>query len=192
MAMKRASAMVVGILVAALFLMPAAAKDNKTEEQYAAVIMAVGGRASGATPPLDIWIDRFTPDEEVVSLAVLLKEKGMEALRRAMEKKDVGRISVSSRGAVPIALARSLVNGKNRILRLFIARNVMFLEDKHLTRSSDYPFSIIELQVDEKGNGEGTAIAAARIRFDEKNKQFVVESLGQGSEALKLVNVRKY
>jgi len=180
-----------GLLAMALLTLPGTAKDKKTLEQYTAMIAVTGGMASGATALLDIWIDEFTSDEEVVASAALLKEKGMDALRRDLEKKDFGRASTRNSGPVPIAIARSLTNGKNRIIRLFFARNIGFVETVSLVRSRDYPFSIIELVLDDKGTGQGTAIGAAQIRYDAKAKQFVVESLGQGSSAVKLMGVRK-
>jgi hypothetical protein len=112
-------------------------------------------------------------------------------LRIALEKLDAGRVTISNQGITPIAFARLLGNGKDRIIRLLIARNILFLERYRISRSQDYPFTIIELQVDEKGRGQGAAILAAQIRFDDKNKQFVVKSLGQGTN-LKLVNVRRF
>lgn len=190
--MKRTiGAIVISILVIAAFILPAAAEEGETQEQYAATIMAVGGVASGSTAPIDIWIDKFSTNEEAVALATLLAEKGHDALRIAMEKLDAGRISVDHEGIIPIAVARSLTGENGRVIRLFIARNIMFLEHFRLSRSRDYPFTIIELQVDEKGQGQGAAIAAAKIRFDANAKQFVVESLGQGN-TLQLVNVRRF
>jgi len=180
-------AIVIGFLAMAVFVLPVAAEEG---EQYAATIAGVGGVASGATAPIDIWIDKFNTNEEAVELATLLAEKGHDALRIAMEKMDAGRISIDNDGIIPIAVARSLT-GDSRIIRLFFARNITFLEQSNISRSRDYPFSIIEFQIDEKGQGEGAVVAAAKIRFDAKAQQFVVESFGQGN-TLKLFNVRKF
>ena len=152
----------------AFLALPAAAE----EEQYAATIMVLGGVGSGSTASVDIWIDKFNTNEEAVELATLLAEKGQDALRLAMEKLDSGRISIDNEGIIPIAVARSLTGGDKRIIRIFIARNIDFLEHFEMTRSRDYPFSVIELQVNEKGEGEGAAIAAAKLRFDAEAKQF--------------------
>lgn len=185
---RNIAVLMMSVLVMAL---PAAAKDSKTIEQYSALLAAVGGMTSAGSASIDIWIDQFTSDEEVNASATLLKEKGMEALRRSVERKEVGRISIGSNPSIPIAIARSLPDGNNRIIRLFIARNVTFFEVRSSTRLNDYPFSLIELRVDGKGNGEGVGIAAAKIGFDAKTKQIVMESLGQGTGVVKLINVRK-
>ena len=43
---------------------------------------------------------------------------------------------------------------------------------------TDYEFGVIQMLVDEKGKGEGSAIAAARIKFD-KEGVLIIESYGQ-------------
>ena len=175
--------MMLGILTMMVSALPAEEEQN-TKEHYAATILAVGGAAGGTTASI-------STNEEAVSLAALLAEKGRDALRLAMEKLDAGRISINNRNIVPIAMARSLAGDNGRTIRVFVARNIAFLEHFKMTRSRDYPFSIIEMQVNEKGEGQGVAIAAAKIRFDDKAKQFVVESMGQSGN-LKLMNVRRW
>ena len=183
--------MMLGILTVMVSALPATEEDENTKEHYAAAIAAVGGAAGVTTAPIDIYIEKFNTAEEAQELAALLVSKGRDALRIAMEKLDTGRATISNQGITPIAFARSLANGNDRIIRLLIVRNMLFLERYKVTRSQDYPFTIIEFQVDEKGRGQGSAILAAKIRFDDKNKQFVVESYGQGTN-LKLVNVRRF
>ena len=111
---RNIAVLIMSVLVMAL---PAAAKDSKTIEQYSALLAAVGGMTSAGSASIDIWIDQFTSDEEVNASATLLKEKGMEALRRSVERKEVGRISIGSNPSIPIAIARSLPDGNNRIIR---------------------------------------------------------------------------
>ena len=181
----------VGILVMGGALLTASAEGKSSGEQFSAMIMAVGGAASGGTASLDVWIDKYTTDDEVTESARLLKDKGMDELHNSLNKKDIGRISIANGMAIPIAIARSLKDEKGRVIRIFIARNVTFLEYRGATRSRDYPFSFIELHLSEKGQGEGLAVAGVKIKFNEKDKQIVMESLGRGADTLRLVNVRK-
>jgi len=50
-------------------------------------------------------------------------------------------------------------------------------EERYGTRSTDYPFSYVELIVDRNGHGQGTFIPAARVRFNKKN-EVEVENFG--------------
>ena len=143
-------------------------QEKMPPEHYAATWAVVGGTVGGSTVQLDIRINRFNTDEDVMKLAGLLKEKGQDALRRVLEDEDVGQISPVGRVGTPIAIARKLRSGNKTIVRVITARNLPFLELRYSGRSTDYPFTIVELQLDEQGKGTGTAIAAASIRFDKK------------------------
>ena len=55
-------------------------------------------------------------------------------------------------------------------------------------RTVDYPFTIIEMRVDNEGRGEGKMSIVTRINFDNKNK--VVELEDYASEPVRLYQVR--
>jgi hypothetical protein len=107
-----------------------------------------------------------------------LKEDSQTDLLKAIEKEDLGRFSISSNVGVPVNVVReSTVDGKQRIFVVF-QRWTQFAELRGGYRSLDYPFGVIELFIDPiTGKGEGTYIAAAKIRwdYDEKKKQSQVE-----------------
>ena len=89
-----------------------------------------------------------------------------------MTTNDVGRFSVGAGNVgVPVNVVRERASdGKRRILVVF-RRWTQFAELRYGYRSLDYPFGYIEIMVDEKtGKGEGTYIAAAKIRFDSYDK----------------------
>jgi len=62
-------------------------------------------------------------------------------------------------------------------------------ETTQSTRSSKHNVSIIELQVDAEGNGEGTLAAGVRIRFDKEKNQLVLENYSFAP--LRLTNVKQ-
>src|SRR5215471_56094 len=69
-------------------------QDEKTKpETSSALAMGTGGGVGGKTIQFSFRITKYTSDEEVDKFAELLKEKGPDALRRALEKEDVGRIN---------------------------------------------------------------------------------------------------
>jgi hypothetical protein len=53
----------------------------------------------------------------------------------------------------------------------------------------DYPFTIMELQLNQEGKGEGAIIGGAQLEFNEKG-QLDIESYGH--QYAKLVNVRSW
>jgi hypothetical protein len=63
-----------------------------------------------------------------------------------------------------------MVNGKRRIFAVF-RRWMRFGEIRGGYRSTDYPYSVVEMYIDpQTGKGEGTFIAAAKIRWRQDKK----------------------
>ncbi len=177
-------------LAVGLLLLPCLFGQEKPKpEHYAATWAITGGRAGGTTVPIDIRINRFNTDEDIMKFAEILKEGGTGALRRALEKEDVGQISPTARVGTPIAVARKLQSGDKTVIRVVTARNLPFLALYYSGRSVDYPFTIVELQLDANGKGQGTGIAAAKISFNKKQNTYEIESFQHGTAFNKLLNV---
>jgi hypothetical protein len=84
------------LLVATVLLkppLPAQQGQETSPESYSATAIGTGGTAGGRSIRFDFRITRYASDEEVQQLAELVKDKGTDALRRALEKLDAGRIS---------------------------------------------------------------------------------------------------
>jgi hypothetical protein len=64
-----------------------------------------------------------------------------------------------------------------------------FFELYRSGRSTDHPFGIIELNLDDEGKGDGIVIMGAEAKFDENN---VLQITSYGNQYVKLVNVRKF
>lgn len=125
-----------------------------------------------------LYINGTTSDQDTQRYLSILQEGGQDSVLKEVSKQDLGRFSVGANVGVPINFVReSTVDGKRRIFVVF-ERWTQFAELRGGYRSLDYPFGVIELFIDEKtGKGEGTYIAAARIRWDKdkKNNQYQVE-----------------
>ncbi len=177
-------------LAAGLLLFATAfAQDNEKPEQYSAVWAVVGGGAGGSTVPIDIRINKYNTFDDIKGYADLVKT-GPAALRSALEKQDVGQLSPVGRVGIPIAIARKLVDGEKTIIRVVTVRNLSFVELRYSGRSVDYPYTILELVLDKDGKGTGTAIAAAKIKFNKKTGVHEIESLQHGTAYNKLLNVQ--
>ena len=187
---RQTSRIVLAAVAAGWLVLPAIfAQEKPKPEQYSAVWAVTGGTRGGSTVPIDIRITRFNTDEDIKKLADILVEGGPDRLRRAMEKEDVGQVSPPGRIGTTLAVARKFVKGNKTIIRVATARNLSFMELRYSGRSVDYPYTIIQLELDENGKGTGTAIAAAKIRFDKKKNTYEIESLEHGTAYNKLMNV---
>ncbi len=183
-------------MVMMLLALTLAAADGVAQEQkkkgdhYAAVAVAVRGVAAARSINLDFRINEYTSDEKVNEYLDVLREGSVEALRRALEKVDIGQVSPTGSVGTPIAVARTRKTERGTLITIVTARYMPFLELYRSGRSTDYPFGVFQMLVDDKGRGEGSAILAARIKFD-KEGALIIESYGH-LDTVRLANVRRY
>ena len=184
--MKRIALLILGV---AFIITPLLCQEGQTKQDaYSGVAIGTGGSAGGKSIGFDFRVTRYTTDEEVDQLATLLKEKGPDALRRAMEKLDVGRINPTGSTGNQIAVARKRQEGSDTIITIVTARIMPFAELYRGGRTTDYPFGFLQVKLNEKGEGSGQIMVAAKIRFDKKKGHYEIESYG--NQYIKATNVR--
>jgi hypothetical protein len=152
----------------------------RTAETYTGTVLYYGSglNTRSVSRSFTLNLTGQTPDTQAQSFLQTLQEGNQNDLLRAIQRQDLGRFSVGANVGVPINVVReSVVDGRRRIFIVF-ERWTQFAEVRGGYRSLDYPFGVIELSIDERtGKGDGTYIAAAKIRwnYDEKQKQYQVE-----------------
>jgi len=126
-----------------------------------------------ATSPIDmsVMIDHFTTMGELNLYELILHKGGQEALADALEKensKGYCRFGLGLAAGVQLAALHN--NGKTYI----------FLVAVHLKAQaatpSDYRFTVIKLNLDGKGAGEGLFYNSAKLRFNKKHELEVEDS----------------
>lgn len=86
-----------------------------------------------------------------------------------MEKLDVGRINPTGSVGNAIAVARKRQAGPDTIVTIVTARIMPFVELYRGGRTKDYPFGFLQVKLDEKGEGSGQIMVAAKTRFNKKS-----------------------
>jgi len=171
-----------------IFLLPASqGQDEEKPVSYSGTAIGTGGTVGGRSIGFDFRITKYTTDEELNNLATLLKEKGPDALRGALEKEDRGRLNPTGHVGNQIAVARKRQQGTQTIITIVTARVMPFLELYNNGRSTDYPFGFLQVSLNQEGKGTGQIMAAAKIKFDKKKGQYQIESYG--NQYIKAVNV---
>jgi hypothetical protein len=149
-------------------------------ETYTGTVVSYGSgfNTRTTTAPFTLIINRQTSDQRAQSLLGLLQEGNQDALLSAVRQEDVGSFSINGHIGPRVNVVREqTVDGKTRIFAVF-ERWKGFGELRGGYRSLDYPFGVIEMYVDPRtGKGDGTYIAAAKIRWrqDKKSGQNQVE-----------------
>src|SRR5579864_4697354 len=184
--MKKIGMLILGV---AFIISPLLCQEEQTkQEAYTGTAIGTGGPAAAKAIGFNLRVSRYTSDEEVDQLAALLKEKGPDAFRGAMEKLDVGRINPTGSVGNTIAVARKRQNGSETIVTVVTARIMPFVELSRGGRTKDYPFGFLQLNLNDKGEGSGQVMVAAKIRFNKKKGHYEIESYG--NQYIKAVNVR--
>jgi hypothetical protein len=166
------------ILAAAVVMVAVIATG--AQEVYTGAVVSYGGgiRSRLSTGTFTLTIDRHTSDERAQRLLGMLQEGADESLLTQIDSEDVGRFSINGRVGPRLNIVReTMIDGKRRIFAVF-RRWMNFGEVRGGYRSTDYPYGVIELYIDpQTGKGEGTYVAAAKIRWhaDRKTGQTQIE-----------------
>jgi len=154
------------VCVALIVPMSATSRSKGRNEVFSALAQIPGG---GTTANVKIYIDGYSSQQDAERFNATLLKGGPTALLKALRKmKSLGRIERDgSVGFYDFKLILSTTTATGRHIYAVADRPIGFLESYYSTRSRDYPFGIMELDLtgdDEKEKGEGTLIYAAKIR----------------------------
>lgn len=145
------------------------------------------------TANVKIYINGYSSPQDAEHLHSTLLSGGPDAALKVLKKmKTLGRIE--KEGTVGFYEFKFILSKKTPTGRHIYAvadRPIGFLEAYFNTRSKDYPFGILELDLkgdDEKEKGEGTLIYAAKVRVIDGEK---VEIENVTFAPIKLVGVRQ-
>jgi len=153
-----------------------------------AVNMSNVGRAGANTVEFDI--DRWSTDAEREQLITAFNEKGPNGLLSSLQRTTrVGYMRLPNTLGYDLHYARKHPgeDGGEQII-ILTDRRVGFWEARDQPRTMDYPFTLIEVRVNAKGEGEGKLSVATKITYNKKKN--TVELENYASEPVRLQNVR--
>ena len=157
-------------------------------ELFTGTLMGIGGTLGGRSIPFTVEIVGATSGDDALKYVDILKEKGQDGLLKAIEKNKLGWFKLDS--ANPQARGLNITKWtydllvvligpgeKGRVIKALFERTPSFYELRQGGRSLDYKFTYMEMYLDEKGQGGGSLIGAAKIRWNKK-EQVEIESFG--------------
>jgi hypothetical protein len=169
----------VALLLAASFLVvtgPSLVGAEKTVETFTAFAAALG---TGKTAIIDIFVERWSTDEERDMLLTTLQEFGHDKLIETLQKirPRVGYMRTPNSIGYDLYYARNHVqpDGSRHVI-LATNRRVNFREAVNNTRSMDYQLTLIELRLDPSGKGDGKLVPAAKVTWDRDAKRIEIEN----------------
>jgi hypothetical protein len=157
------------ILFLTLFTFASVNANAQGRERFTGTVVYYGSGTNTRTITTNFTLDitGYTSDEQSKNYLNILKNKGQEEVLDAIDNNELGRFSVGANVGIPVNVVRERDSDGNRRIFAVFRRWTQFAELRYGYRSRDYPFGVIELFIDPRtGKGEGTYIAAARIRWD--------------------------
>jgi hypothetical protein len=187
----------------ALLLTPAlpAAAQVVLPIRMRAFAVNMSNNLTGANGILQIVLDRWSTEQERATLLQTVP-KGQDDLVRALQKQSVkGRINIPGwTGPDPqnyrlgwdlrYAWHEVLPDGGERIV-IATDRQMSFREVTNNPRTTDYPFLLIQIQLNKEGKGQGKMAAFTQIRYDKKKNVMEIENYGTEPVRLNEITTEK-
>jgi hypothetical protein len=140
------------------------AQTNQPKEKFSAVAIRSDEFTSGAGRVL-FDISRWSTPQEVTRFVNALKEDGPEGmLKQLRSARPVGTIRTPDTLAYDLRMAhQTKASDGGRDIVLATDRPMSFWEAWHQPRTTNYPFTVVQMHFDADGRGKGTLSLATKI-----------------------------
>jgi hypothetical protein len=147
-----------GAVAAGLF-----AQSNAQPEEFNAVAIQNNSAGSGADRVI-IRVERWSSEAERTRLAAALQKSPGTLLDELRDQKPVGTIRTPDSLGYDLRYAHqeAAEDGGRRIV-IATDRPIGFWEHRDQPRSIQYPFTVIQMEIDKNGEGKGTMSYATKV-----------------------------
>lgn len=153
------------------------AAERGGKQVYRGNIVYIGGRFGTVTDFFTLTIDNYTPDDEVLAFTNILKDDGQNGLWRKLDKQRRGTIQIGNNLSRDLNAVWITQTEEGRKISALAERWLGFAELRRGARSLDYPFTYVELWVEDDGDVEGSLFPAARVR-SKGDRTLEIENFG--------------
>lgn len=158
--------------------------------RYTATAINLDPRVAVTATLVDFNITRWSTDDERKQMLALVEENNEDKLLKALKALPrVGTMKTPDTLSYDLHYARRIPtdDGGERVV-LVTDRDIAIWEIANMTRSREYAFTVVELHLDAKGEGEGKITVATKITAD-RTGQIVLENYG--NQPVRLTNVKR-
>ena len=178
---------VCGMVAVGMFMPPSSIHgENKdvpehhpAKEIYTGSVISIGGQFGGASRAFTLEVAGYTPDEEVQQDFQILRTQGQDDFMKAIKNKKLGYLAFEGQVGRDLNFIEKTQTEDGWKITILFERWIQGFELRYGTRSQDYPFTYVELFINDHGKGEGSLIGLARLTFDKKNPHTLdIENFG--------------
>lgn len=169
---------------------PAAAEEEEMRQRFSAIAQNIGALGPRGQVRLDIDIERWSTEEERAALIEALKTDAARALPEELHRFErVGRIRELQQLGHDLNYSREVpMEGGGRRIILATDRPLGFAEVSRNRRTTDYNVSLIIMDLDAEGSGEGQLMLGIEFTWNEEENQLIIENMS--SEPVRLSSIR--
>lgn len=181
------------VFLGVLFLLGAgarlvsAAENSQEKERFAAWAVNLGGAVKSGQ--VQITIERWSTPEERQQLIAAFNEGGQKAMLKVLTKLEkVGFIRLPQTLGYELHYAYQFpAEGGGRTIVIATDRKMSAREVSNPT-SMDYPFELIQMELDKEGKGEGRVSWATKISKSKDGTRIELENYGKAPVMLQSVH----
>ena len=157
--------------------------------RYTAIATNIDPSVNLTATTVQIAVERWSTDAER-DLLLNASGSGQGALLKALQNMPkAGSIRTPDSVAYDLRYARQLpAEGGGTQVVLVTDRQISFFEAANRARTVDYPFMVVEMHLDQKGEGEGKITVATKIMANPKSRHIILENYG--SQPVRLSKVK--
>jgi hypothetical protein len=151
------------------------AQTNGVAERFTAMAVNMNNGGSGS---IEMVVNRWSTDAERTRLMTTLAQKGPDKLLDVLQSLPrVGYFRLNGGLGYDLHFARQ-TKGEDGGERVVLAtdRRIGFWEAENQPRSIDYPFTMVELHLNNDGEGEGKLSLATKITMDKTKTTITLEN----------------
>jgi hypothetical protein len=163
---KRATQVAAGVVLAILIVAGAVPVHSAVAIERIDAIAYGTSTQSARQFNVQFSITHFSTREERQILVDAFAQGQTAGLVKALSKmKPVGRVSVPGKTGYDIDYAVQVQTPTGRKIRIITNRWILFVESYHMTRSTSYPLTVADIDINEQDKDKSSGVLAPASKF---------------------------
>ncbi|MEP7310744.1 MAG: hypothetical protein ABJA98_35035, partial [Acidobacteriota bacterium] len=154
-------------IVALVVMTLLASVPAPAREVFKSIRARIAGGPGAVRTRVSISIENYTTAEEARALLQAAGRGGRDAVVASLRNLNKGLVSVTGAEEWRVNAARVYPTGAGRKIVIVWDRAAIRGASPVVSQAREYPFGVVELELDNKGTGVGRLIETAAVRLDD-------------------------